>query len=74
MKAILEFNIPEEQNEHQVALDGWKWRAVVNDIADKLRASMKHDDTLTLQTNTYVEALHEELFQLIADRNLNLYE
>ena len=29
MKAILEFNLPEESEEHQIALDGWKWREVL---------------------------------------------
>ena len=74
MKAVLEFNLPEEQHEHQVALDGWRWRAVVSDIAENLRSTFKHDGTLTPETHAYLDEFREELFQLIADRNLNLYD
>ena len=74
MKALLEFDLPEEQDEHRVALDGVKWRAVVNDIANKMRSALKYDDDLTPESSACLENLREELFQLIADRNLNLYE
>ena len=74
MKAILEFNLPEEQDDHRVALDGWKWRAVVSDIAVKLRGALKYGDDLTPESSACLETLREELFQLIADRNLNLYD
>ena len=74
MKAILEFNLPEEQDDHRVALDGWKWRAVVSDIADQLRSALKYDEKLTPESNAFLDKFREELFQLIADRNLNLYD
>ena len=74
MKAILEFNLPEEQDDHRAALDGWKWRAVVSDIADQLRSALKYDETLTPESNAFLYKFREELFQLIADRNLNLYD
>ena len=71
MKALLEVDLPEE---HGGALDGVKWRAVVNDIANKMRSALKYDDDLTPESSACLENLREELFQLIADRNLNLYE
>ena len=74
MKAVLKFNLPEEQSEHRLALDGWKWRCVVSDIADNLRSALKYDGTLTPETDAYLDKFREELFQLIADRGLNLYE
>jgi hypothetical protein len=74
MKAVLKFNLPEDQSEHRRALDGWKWRSVVSDIADKLRSALKYNDGLTLETNAYLEKFREELFQLLEDRGLNLYD
>ena len=74
MKAVLEFNLPEEHNEHQVALDGWKWRVVVWDVADKLRSVLKHDDDLTPESRACLERLQEHVFGLLGDRNLTLYD
>jgi hypothetical protein len=74
VKAVLKFNLPEERSEHRLALDGWKWRSVVSDIADKLRSALKYDDALTEEANAYLDKFREELFQLIADHNLNLYD
>lgn len=44
MKAILEFSLPEEQEEHQTALDAGKWKEMVHEIDNLLRASLKHGD------------------------------
>ena len=73
MKAVLEFNLPEEQSEHRLAIDGWKWRSVVCDIADKLRSHLKHDDDLALEATACLETLREEVFRLLEDRGLNIY-
>ena len=74
MKAVLKFNLPEEQSEHRLALDGWKWKSVVIDTADKLRSALKYDDSLTPETNDYLDKFREELFQLIEDHGLTLYD
>jgi hypothetical protein len=74
VKAVLKFNLPEEQSEHRLALDGWKWRSVVSDIADKLRSALKYDDGLAPETDAYLEKFREELFQLLEDHSLNLYD
>ena len=37
MKATIEFNLPEDQEEHQLALDGWRWRSVVIEAFNRLR-------------------------------------
>ena len=74
MKAVLEFNLPEEQHEHRLAIDGWKWRSVVGDIADRLLSALKHDDDLTPETAACLEKLWKEVFRMLKDRNLNLYD
>ena len=74
MKAVLKFNLPEDQSDHRLALDGWKWRSVVCDIADKLRSALKYNDGLTPETDAYLDKFREELFQLLEDRGLYLYD
>lgn len=43
MKAILEFDLPEERDEHEDALSGWKWRSLVENLDDELRSVVKYD-------------------------------
>jgi hypothetical protein len=74
VKAVLKFNLPEEQCEHRSAIDGWKWKCVVSDIADKLRSALKYDETLTPESHALLDEFREELFQLLEDRGLNLYD
>lgn len=44
MKAILEFNLPEESDEHQCAVDGMRWRSAMHALDRKLREIEKHSD------------------------------
>ena len=74
MKALLEFDLPEDESEHRLAIDGWKWKSVVIDIADKLRNALKYEEGLTPEAGAYLEKFREEVFQLIGDYNLNLYD
>ena len=42
MKAILQFNLPEEQDEFEVAQNGWKYRRVVKDMDEHFRSIVKY--------------------------------
>lgn len=42
MKAILEFNLPDESYEHDNAINGHKWRELVCDIDQQCRTWLKH--------------------------------
>lgn len=44
MKAILEFTLPEEREEHQIAVDGGKYLYVLHAIDNDLRGRIKHGD------------------------------
>ena len=74
MKAVLKFNLPEEQSEHQVALDGWKWKAVVSEIAESISGHLKHDDDLHDEAAKALYNLRNDIFHNIEDRGLELYE
>ena len=72
MKAILEFNLPEEQSEYQTANQAGALHSILWDLDNELRNNLKHghkfktaDDALE-----YVRAfLHAEL----GDHNVQLY-
>lgn len=42
MKAILEFNLPEEDREHLDAINGTKWKVTLSDFDETLRRYIKH--------------------------------
>ena len=68
MKAILEFNLPEEDDAHKLALDGWKWKSVCEELAQWLRSVHKHTDRETLT----VEEVRARLYEEIASSGLSL--
>ena len=47
MKAILEFNLDEERQQFEDAIDGWKWKCIVSELDNELRTRTKYasDDT-----------------------------
>jgi len=61
MKAILEFNLPEEDAEHRVALDGWKWKSVLYNVDQWLRKLEKHEEKDTVDIAEVRKRIHEEL-------------
>jgi hypothetical protein len=71
MKATLEFNLPEESEEHQLAVDGIKWRGVVSDILEELRRDRKYTE-LSESDAAYNEKISEKIWQLMRDQNLEL--
>ena len=42
MKAILEFNLDEERHQFEDAVNGWKWKCVIIELDNELRARTKY--------------------------------
>jgi hypothetical protein len=59
MKAILEFNLPEEAAEHRVALDGATWMSVCQELDQWLRSAAKYRNLETLKVSEVRARLHE---------------
>ena len=87
MKAILEFDLPEEQYEFNSAVNGCQWNNLVSDVDEKLRQEIKHQNFNGITPvagvepqvleNCYTEALQhvrDYLLDEIKDRSLMLHE
>ena len=61
MKVILEFNLPEETDEHELALNGWKYCRILRDLDNELRNRLKWD------IGDYDYSTCERIRQLISD-------
>ena len=63
MKAILEFNLNEEQEQFDNACNGTKWKCLVWEFDQHLRTQIKYNDKLSEeQHNVYVK-VREELYR-----------
>jgi hypothetical protein len=71
MKAILEFSLPEEEDEHSLAVNARKYYTVLWDIDQQLRNKIKYsnasDDTIAAYEET-----RDLLWELLNDKGLDL--
>jgi len=68
MKSILEFNLPEERDEHTLAIRGGKYFSTLHNLDQKLRSIIKHGHDYSS-----VEALATDLRQYI-NEHINFEE
>lgn len=61
MKVILEFDGNEEQEQYQNALNGWKYRAIVNDIREMIRSKEKYTEEETISLDELRQYLFDKL-------------
>lgn len=72
MKATLEFNLPEDQREHETAINGHKWRLILSDLDNDLRLYLKHGHGFQTPDEAFQrirERIQQECQELGADLN-----
>jgi len=65
-KAILEFNLPEEEYEHQAALDGMESKGIIQEFDNYLRSQIKYGEYTEEQMGVF-RKVREELIELAGD-------
>ncbi len=74
MKAILEFNLPEDQPEFNNAIKGGDWKHVCWEMDQLLRKHIKYGEDLKEDEFTIFEYVRGEFNRLMIESNLDLYE
>ena len=69
MKAILEFNLPENEEQFNAANRGMDWALVTWEIDQLLRNRLKHGNLLP-NTTAELEEIRDTLNEMLADRGL----
>ena len=69
MKAILEFNLPEDEEQLNAANKGMDWALLAWDIDQLLRNKLKYSDLLP-NTRAELEEIRDTLNEMLADRGL----
>ena len=74
MKAILEFNLPEDQPEFNLALKGGDWKHVCWEMDQYLRKRVKYDEGLTEEQLEVYEDMRGEFWRMMKENSVDLYE
>lgn len=72
MKAILKFNLPEEQEEFDIANKGWKFRSVLLEYDNYLRGKIKYDEQLTDEQYKVYDEVRSKLWEILNEDQLTL--
>ena len=73
MKAILEFNLPEDQPEFNTALQGSDWKHVCWEMDQLLRKHLKYDDELKEDDVKMLQYVRDQFWKFMSESNLDLY-
>jgi len=71
MKAILEFNLPDDQEEYDLAVKAQDMMRSLNDVRNYLRAKSKYETEDEAKWEAYNE-VHQQFFEILNDNNIKL--
>ena len=72
MKAILEFNLPEENTEYELVNNASKMYSVLWDMDQWLRSNIKHaPDSMSEDTYNAYQKCRDQLRELMCEENIN---
>jgi hypothetical protein len=73
-KVTIEFNLPEEQSEYEVAHNAAKYLRVLTDFDQYLRNLIKYKSDTTEYKNFNPQMAREELNRILQENNIDIYE
>lgn len=74
-EAILKFNLPEDQDEFEMASNGGKYVSLIYEVTEDIRRKLKYEgDKLAKMTAMQaLEELQSLIYEELKERNLSLY-
>lgn len=72
-KAILEFDLPEEAQEHNTAVRGVVYLAVLEDFDNYLRNKIKYGESVPEQEKVVIQNIRDTFHEFLKDRNVELF-
>ena len=72
MKATLEFDLPEDNDEHYLASNGYKYRHVLSDFAQEMRQLMRGKKEIKGCDLPTVEKLHDMLWEFMNEWGIDI--
>ena len=73
MEAILKFNLPDDQEDFNIALDGSKWALSMWELNNWLRSQIKHPpEGMSDDTYKAFEDTRDQLYEILNENQLKL--
>lgn len=73
MKAILEFNLPEEDHEFKDAVHGSDWKHAMWQLDENLRRKIKYDPNESVPgEHRVLESVRDEIRSILSNKSLDL--
>jgi hypothetical protein len=75
MKAILKFNLPDDEYEYNLARDAWRYKSVLIDMDNWLRQKVKYqEEELSEDEHKAYYACRDKLTEMLNEERINLYD
>jgi hypothetical protein len=71
MKATIEFNLPEDDNQYKWATNGYNYFAVLYNFREYLKNKLKHED-LTPEQEAVLEVIQSDFLEMLYDEEVIL--
>ena len=71
MKAKLEFDLPEEQVEFNLAINGSNWSHVVWKVSEELRRRIKYDPNITDEQSDIYQEVRDMIQGFMDEQNID---
>lgn len=72
MKAILEFNLPEEQDDFEVASKAYRYKISLEDFDNYLRARLKYEDISDEKIYECIENIRNKLHEILNENDASV--
>lgn len=73
MKAILEFDLPDDQSDFESAINGYKWESAMWEMNQYLRSVTKYaSDETSAEVIEALDKARDELFKILNNYNLEI--
>mgnify|MGYP001577739601 FL=1 len=73
MRAILEYYLPEDEEDYNVARNGHAYLAIINGLRDTLHDKIKYNPPKSKEANVILDELWEKLFALASEEGVTIW-
>jgi len=73
MKNVLEFNLPEDEYDYNLTVNGPKFHHVLDDFHGWLRGQIKYNVTLTPEQSKIYETVYDKFYQFMDENEVKLF-
>lgn len=70
MKTILEFNLPDEREEFELAINGYKWSRAMWNLDQELRSIIKYSEVHSEEVKEFAQYMRDMLYRELNERNI----